>query len=101
MKKRYEKSVIILTRVHSHQVSGCSYVFYALASDRRSGTDDEYIVYVGDPDCNGCADYLYVLVDEVERVVNEAYPGFSDRLRLLLPRISAKEKQVSLLLKAQ
>ena len=48
-----------------------------------------------------CAVSNQEIWDEVERVVNEAYPGFSDRLRLLLPRISAKEKQVSLLLKAQ
>ena len=38
---------------------------------------------------------------EVEAVINEAYPGFSDRLRLLLPKMSGKEWQVSLLLKAQ
>ena len=48
-----------------------------------------------------CAVSNQEIWDEVERVVNEAYPGFSDRLRLLLPSISAKEKQVSLLLKAQ
>ncbi len=46
-----------------------------------------------------CAVSNQEIWDEVERVVNEAYPGFSDRLRLLLPRISAKEKQVSLLRK--
>ena len=46
-----------------------------------------------------CAVSNQEIWDEVERVVNEAYPGFSDRLRLLLPRISAKEKQVSLLLR--
>ena len=38
---------------------------------------------------------------EVEAVINEAYPGFTDRLRLLLPKMSGKEWQVSLLLKAQ
>ncbi len=38
---------------------------------------------------------------EVEAVINEAYPGFFDRLRLLLPKMSGKEWQVSLLLKAQ
>ncbi len=38
---------------------------------------------------------------EVEAVINEAYPGFSDRLQLLLPKMSDKEWQVSLLLKAQ
>ena len=38
---------------------------------------------------------------EVEAVINEAYPGFTDRLRLLLPKMSDKEWQVSLLLKAQ
>jgi len=38
---------------------------------------------------------------EVEAVINEAYPGFTDRLQLLLPKMSDKEWQVSLLLKAQ
>lgn len=38
---------------------------------------------------------------EVEAVINEAYPGFTDRLQLLLPKMSGKEWQVSLLLKAQ
>lgn len=38
---------------------------------------------------------------EVEAVINETYPGFTDRLRLLLPKMSGKEWQVSLLLKAQ
>ena len=38
---------------------------------------------------------------EVEAVINDAYPGFTDRLRLLLPKMSGKEWQVSLLLKAQ
>ncbi len=38
---------------------------------------------------------------EVEAVINEAYPSFTDRLRLLLPKMSGKEWQVSLLLKAQ
>jgi type II secretory pathway component PulM len=38
---------------------------------------------------------------EVEAVINEAYSGFTDRLRLLLPKMSGKEWQVSLLLKAQ
>ena len=39
--------------------------------------------------------------EEVEAVINEAYPSFTDRLRLLLPKMSGKEWQVSLLLKAQ
>ena len=38
---------------------------------------------------------------EVEAVIIETYPGFTDRLRLLLPKMSGKEWQVSLLLKAQ
>ena len=67
-------------------------------STRRIQESDVFKKLQQDP---ACAVGNQDLWDEVERVVNEAYPGFSDRLQLLLPRISAKEKQVSLLLKAQ
>ena len=67
-------------------------------STRRIQESDVFKKLLQDPTCAVSNQEIW---DEVERVVNEAYPGFSDRLRLLLPRISAKEKQVSLLLKAQ
>ena len=65
---------------------------------RRIQESDVFKKLLQDPTCAVSNQEIW---DEVERVVNEAYPGFSDRLRLLLPRISAKEKHVSLLLKAQ
>jgi tetratricopeptide (TPR) repeat protein len=67
-------------------------------STRRIQESDVFKKLLQDPTCAVSNQEIW---DEVERVVNEAYPGFSDRLRLLLPSISAKEKQVSLLLKAQ
>jgi len=67
-------------------------------STRRIQESDVFKKLLQDPTCAVSNQEIW---DEVEQVVNEAYPGFSDRLRLLLPRISAKEKQVSLLLKAQ
>jgi hypothetical protein len=67
-------------------------------STRRIQESDVFKKLLQDPTCAVSNQEIW---DEVERVVNEAYPGFSDRLRLLLPSISAKEKLVSLLLKAQ
>jgi len=37
---------------------------------------------------------------QIENVINSAYPAFSDRLKVFLPKMSPKEWQVALLLKA-
>ena len=67
-------------------------------STRRIQESDVFKKLLQDPTCAVSNQEIW---DEVERVVNEAYPGFTDRLRLLLPKMSGKEWQVSLLLKAQ